>query len=306
MTSTIDADLGALLIGGLIAMAVWGVTCVQVYTYFNRSSSDRFLSKGTTAFLFFLNTLDSAFVNHFLYYYLVTQFGNPDEFLLSPWSGSAHNAVAVSTGLSLHLILSCTLLQPVFESIFRMVFAHRVYMLSNKNIILNAWIMVLSFVGFVVGVLTNINDLLPITSHASFPLRLEYAYILNYLDIVSVTLANFSITIALCYLLHRSRTGFRRTNSIIRVLIMYTVNTGGVMLFSSLLEAIDFAFVINSHTGNVVYGIAFIRNGMYLSSYLAGLNAREGLRDQFREPVSVRSQLGLPMAFAPGSNTSPP
>ncbi|TFK58429.1 hypothetical protein BDN72DRAFT_86437 [Pluteus cervinus] len=274
MPSKIDISLGALLIGGLIAMALLGVACVQGYTYFNQSSSDRLLLKGTIAFLLILTTFDSALVDHFLYFYLIKQFGNPLVLSTLVWSLTVHNAI-----------------RPVVGFIIRTMFAHRVYIFSNKSILLTSWITVFSFMGFAAAVLLEIPG-----NIASY--QEEFLY----LNLAAVTLANLSITISLCYLLYRSRTGFRRTHSVIRLLMMYTINTGGIVTLGSLSSLVNFS-IHPQGPSSILDSISRILNGMYLNSYLAGLNAREGIRDQFNEPVSVRSQLGLPMAFAPGSSS---
>ncbi|TFK59932.1 hypothetical protein BDN72DRAFT_567569 [Pluteus cervinus] len=287
MATYLNCTITSYLFDGLIGMMFWGVTCGQVYMYFDQSSSDRLLLKVTIAFLFVLNTLNSALVDHFVYFHLIMDFGNP----LTLWSTPVSK-------------LALAVIRPVFACTMQAVFAHRVHILSNKNIILTAWIVVLSFAGFAFSMWAAITD--------GMQLVPEYSYISNYLAIAFTILADFSITIALCYLLHKSRTGFRRTTSIIRVLMMYTVNTGAIMFLNSstllaVMDDMDVALVNNNLcVAEVFYGIRFIGNGMYLSSYLAGLNAREGLRDQFNEPVSVRSQLGLPMAFAPQSTSPQP
>ncbi|TFK72621.1 hypothetical protein BDN72DRAFT_894605 [Pluteus cervinus] len=82
--------------------------------------------------------------------------------------------------------------------------------------------------------------------------------------------------------------------------MMYTINTGGLVTVGSLLDLVDLV-VYPQGPGDIVDSLSYILNGMYLSSYLASLNAREDIRDRFNDPVSVRSQLGLPMAFAPVS-----
>ncbi|TFK72639.1 hypothetical protein BDN72DRAFT_303413 [Pluteus cervinus] len=275
----VDIGLGALLISGLIAMALWGVACVQVYTYFIGSSSDRLLLKAMIASLCVLTTFDSALVCHFLYYYLIMQFGNPLAMLSPFWSNAVHNAI-----------------RPVIGFILRTMFTHRVYILSDKSIRLTVWITVLSFTGFVAAVFVTITGFGPFTS---------YQQAVEYLDLAAVTLANLSITVSLCYLLHRSRTGFRRTNSVIRVLMMYTVNTGGIVTLGSSLSLVE---AVTNFRGpsDILGSFAIILNGMYLNSYLASLNAREGIRNQFQTsgPVSVQSQFLSPMNFAPNSEST--
>ncbi|TFK72633.1 hypothetical protein BDN72DRAFT_835932 [Pluteus cervinus] len=282
MPSELEIGLGVLLMGSLFAMALWGVTCVQVYTYFTRSSSDRLILKATITFLLVLITFDRALLNYILYFYLIKQFGNPLTLWVVNWSNFAHDTI-----------------RPVVGFIVRTMFIHRVYIFSNKSILLASWIMVFSFTGLVTGVLLQLSGFFGPDAIADG---------LIYSNLGAVTLANLSITTSLCYLLHRSKTGFRRTNSIVQVLIIYTVGTGGLVTLGSLLTVVGAVFASRAPDqaapvpAAIVDCITRILNGMYLSSYLAGLNAREAIRDQFNDPISVRSQLGLPMTFAPGTS----
>jgi len=48
-----DNTLGALLIGGLVATALWGVTCVQTFAFFMGETKDRAWHKALVAFLLY-------------------------------------------------------------------------------------------------------------------------------------------------------------------------------------------------------------------------------------------------------------
>ncbi|TFK72622.1 hypothetical protein BDN72DRAFT_957136 [Pluteus cervinus] len=297
-----DISLGAMLISGLIAMALWGIACVQVYTYFIGSSSDRLLLKATIAFLCVLTTFDSALVCHFSYFYLITRFGSPLGLsgklwcvvsLAHPTACAYVNLLPISTSHSQQTgaILLITqfgskdiIFSPANASACRM-FTHLV-LINTYVAQLKAFPVVIRhfrFFGSDASIWADVDDL----------------------NIATVALANLSITISLCYLLHRSRTGLRRTNSVIRVLMMYTINTGGIVTLDSSLSMVE-AVTKFRGPGDIPVSIAIILNGLYLNSYLAGLNAREGIRSQFQTNslVSIRSQL-FRMTFAPSSTSSP-
>ncbi|TFK66414.1 hypothetical protein BDN72DRAFT_148343 [Pluteus cervinus] len=74
---TLDNGLGALLIGGPVAMVLWGIACIQTYIYSTQKSSDGRAFKAMIAFLFVLDTFDSVLVCHILYYYIINKYANP-------------------------------------------------------------------------------------------------------------------------------------------------------------------------------------------------------------------------------------
>ncbi|KNZ78595.1 hypothetical protein J132_11165 [Termitomyces sp. J132] len=67
--------LGAILVGGLLSMALWGVTCSQTFTFFTRNPRDSSLFKALV--LVMLDTFDSVLNCHILYFYLVSNYLNP-------------------------------------------------------------------------------------------------------------------------------------------------------------------------------------------------------------------------------------
>ncbi|KAG6915311.1 hypothetical protein DXG01_012172 [Tephrocybe rancida] len=108
-------------------MGLWGVTCSQTFTFFTRNTRDGPLLKALIAFLWVLDTFDSALNCHILYFYLVTNYLNPLAIAKPIWSVIIHVAI---TSISNFLI--------------RSMFAQRFYRLSKGNIIITAWIMAVS------------------------------------------------------------------------------------------------------------------------------------------------------------------
>lgn len=257
-----DNTLGALLVAGLVASSLYGVTCVQMYNYFNKGAKDTVWLKWMIAFLWALDTFDAALNGHFLYFYMVTNYLKPTAMMTVVWSVIAHVA---ATSIS--------------NFIIRTMFAHRVWMLSEENIWLTGLIMGVSTTDLVVGLIITVKAF----QNTSF-MDLQALSSLFYVSFAAGTGADLLVALSLCFYLWRSRTGFQRTDSLIQSLMTYTINTG-------LLVAIDaaagmIAYAVMPH--NFIFlGFYLLLSKLYLNSYLATLNAREGLRKNMDEPVSI-------------------
>ncbi|THU79309.1 hypothetical protein K435DRAFT_785899, partial [Dendrothele bispora CBS 962.96] len=257
-----DNTLGAVLLGGLLAMALWGVVCIQTYNFFMGKSRDKPAFKLLIAFLWTLDTFDSALNCHILYYYLVSNYLNPLAVLFPVWSVIIHVAI---TSLS--------------NFIIRSMFARRIYRLSGNQVLITSYIVAVSLTDLVCGIVITVKAF-GITSY----LELDKLSNLMYLNFASGTTSDLSVALVLCYFLRRSRTGFSKTDSLISLLVLYTVNTGLLVAVDAFLGLIT--YIIMPH--NFIFlGFYLLLSKLYLNSYLAALNAREGLRERVNEPRSI-------------------
>ncbi|TFK72649.1 hypothetical protein BDN72DRAFT_304172 [Pluteus cervinus] len=264
----LDTTFGALLIGGLVSTALWGVTCVQTYTYFTQSSRDRPAYKAIILFLFAMDTFDSVLTGHFLYDYMVTHSADPLPSLFLTWSFNVRATVSFGSDFTI-----------------RMMFAMRVYKFSNKNLVPTTWIVTFSLIALGSGLFSIVKGF---QVHSLARLH----ELLNAISVIfaATVAADLGITISLCYLLHKSRTGFRRTDSLIRVLMMYTINTGAI----SVLDGSIIMGIAITMPQNFLYDIPYLPLGkLHLNSYLACLNAREAIRERFQmqDPIFMESQI---------------
>ncbi|KAL0949179.1 hypothetical protein HGRIS_009257 [Hohenbuehelia grisea] len=101
---------------------------------------------------------------------------------------------------------------------------------------------------------------------------------------------------SLVYLLQRSRTGFRKSDTMISKLTMFTVNTG---LLTSICATASLISILL--WGNTFIYIAFYFNlgRLYSNSLLATLNAREGIRNMGDEDFD-----SLSLSFRTGSGVT--
>ncbi|KAL9709578.1 hypothetical protein Ac2012v2_007317 [Leucoagaricus gongylophorus] len=198
-----DNTFGALLVGGLCATGLYGVTCLQMYNYLIQEYKDPAYLKWTIAFLWVLDTFDAILNGHFLYFYLVTNHSNPTVMLKVVWS------------VIIHVVATC-----FSNFIIRGLYARRVFALSDGNWRIIILIMAMSSldlaVGFVITVKAfTIQDFLKLQSLSN----------LFYLSFASGTGSDVLLALSLCFYLWKCRTGFERTNNLIQALMAYTINT---------------------------------------------------------------------------------
>ncbi|KAK7052511.1 hypothetical protein R3P38DRAFT_2860734 [Favolaschia claudopus] len=278
-----DNTLGALLIGGLVATALYGITVLQTFAFFMNGTTDRTAHKALVAFLFVLDTFDTFLNGHILYFYLVSNYLAPQALAVPLWSVILHVA---ATSLS--------------NFIVRSAFTRRIYQLSHGNIPGTLWIAALSVLDLGCGILITakafkLKSFLDITNG----MILSFMY----LDFAAGTSADLSVALALCYLLARSRTGFQRTDSLIRVLMMYTVNTGMLVALDATAGLVTFILMKKNFIFLAFY---LLLSKLYLNSYLAILNARQGLREKLDEPKSIHlSRLPSMMQWRSGASYDP-
>ncbi|KAI0706323.1 hypothetical protein C8Q76DRAFT_749192 [Earliella scabrosa] len=102
--------------------------------------------------------------------------------------------------------------------------------------------------------------------------------------------ADILLTIVLIHVLRQNRTGVKRTDSMLDVMIMYSMNTGlltGVFNLLSLL----FAFI---RPADLIYiGIGIPGTKMYANTLLAALNSRHSLKAKCTGPLLETSPFGF-------------
>ncbi|KAF8811121.1 hypothetical protein BYT27DRAFT_6455435 [Phlegmacium glaucopus] len=261
-TPKVDNTLGALLLGGLFAMALWGVTCSQTYSYFMYPFRDPRHMKLMVVLLWLLDTLDSALNAHILYCYMVRNFWNQFAMYKPTWSVNIHVAMTTITNF-----------------IIRTMFMEKVYFLSDRNICLTAGLMAISITDLVVGLVVTVKAF-GITSFLDIDDLSNLFYLMFALGIAG----DLSLAVTLCLLFRRNRTGFQGTDSMISSLVLYAVNTGVIVVINASLGMIMYILMPN----NLIF-LAFylLQSKLYLNAYLATLNGRVKLRSGKGGRVSI-------------------
>ncbi|RPD54867.1 hypothetical protein L226DRAFT_261810 [Lentinus tigrinus ALCF2SS1-7] len=262
---SLDNTFGAVLIGTILGAILYGLTSHQTYRYYRLYPTDPLILKLMVAVIWFLDTLHTALSMHVCYYYLVTHYFQPERLLSGVWS---MRLTIITTGLVI--------------AITHVFFARRIFLIGNRNIYLMIvmGLLLITETGFCLT--ATIETFIAVTFAAYterftwlIPCSLGTAVIID-----SVT------TSTLTYYLHKCRTGFRKTDSLIGTLIVYTINTG---LLNGLLNLAAMLAAALSPKTLIYYGIDIASSKMYANSLLAVLNARRSLLDRGLEGFETGS-----------------
>ncbi|KAK0429636.1 hypothetical protein EV421DRAFT_2042639 [Armillaria borealis] len=287
--ASLNGSFGSFLIGVIVSSCLFGVTCTQTWYYYSRYS-DGIVLKALVGTIWYssppikyltltglrriLEVLHVAFGSHAIYYYVILHSGDPAALAIGTWTVSLNIGITGLIALLVYLF-----------------YARRIYYLSNHNIPLVAAVVIPS----ICRLGTSMCPCLCLT--VAFSMHLKYFVLFESSRMANLIRASLSlyvvtdvlVAVLLCYFLHSSRTGIKRTDTMINRLIVYTIHNG-------LITAVADVFVI-------VFNIAYPENLVYLSVYqivanlysntfLATLNSRRPVKpvnDDFSTDVNTSS-----------------
>ncbi|KAG2140179.1 hypothetical protein DEU56DRAFT_297048 [Suillus clintonianus] len=242
---------GALFIGATVAAFLWGISNIQTFLYFQtHRGTGTTLFKLVVSLFWIFDALHLASIIHCIYYYLIS---NP--MLMGPltkviWSFKLQIAMNALIANSVHVL-----------------YVHRVWIVSKGRS--RAFpIMVGIIVALGVGVDIALISVL-YRCHVFLDLiKSEWAI---YTALSTITAVDITIASSLWYLLATSRTGFASTDSTVKKLIAYTINTGCITSIGSLATMITCATMPNNF---IFLAVEFLVAKLYVNSFLTLLNAR--------------------------------
>jgi len=261
---------GALLIGALVTMAVYGITTLQAYYYYISFPNDGILTRALVLLLWVLDTIHVLFMCHSVHSYTIVEYGNPTAVQDGNWS-----------------LIASVLMNLLMIIIVQSFFTYRIFKLCRPS---RRWwiggciaILVLCHAGWGLGtcVLFFIQR-----NFESFQKLRQAVVPFAVFDVVS----DLSISTSLCLLLWGHRTGFEDTNLIINRLIVFLINRCILTCAVAIIESI--IFVVFPHT-LYVFAIDFVLGKLYVNSLLAVLNSRAILRPKTGEhgPVEMSTRI---------------
>ncbi|KAJ3977101.1 hypothetical protein EV361DRAFT_944662 [Lentinula raphanica] len=107
------------------------------------------------------------------------------------------------------------------------------------------------------------------------------------IQLPSAIACDLVITLAMVYNLYKSRTGLKKTDHVLNMLIIFTVNTGLITVVLSTASLI--CFLVLPQSILVYVALETILPKCYLNSFLATLNSREFLREQMSTEITDRT-----------------
>ncbi|KAF8729145.1 hypothetical protein AX14_006327 [Amanita brunnescens Koide BX004] len=244
--------LGAAFIGVVVASALLGVSGIQTWYYFTHHN-DAWPIRALVSAVMVFDTLHQILITHSVYTYVIIYFGDYAQLNSLVWSLIIEVLFNGLVGLLVQSFLTM-----------------RLWRLSNRNIWLTLIVASLVAAEFVC-----------IVVYTSMAISLKTFTQLAGLKRLSITInalaaaSDVMIAAILCTLLHKSRTGFQRSDTMINKLILFAVNTG---LLTSLCAIASLISIVVSGETFIYIAFFFCMGRLYSNSLLATLNARRMIR----------------------------
>ncbi|TFK27563.1 hypothetical protein FA15DRAFT_701772 [Coprinopsis marcescibilis] len=266
---TYHSTLGAASVGFSISCAVFGMLTTQVIIYYQRYFEDTNGYKILVGLLWSLELMDQIFIGYAVYYYSITHYGDPSVLLNEDivWP-----------------LLAQVIVGNVVGGIVKCCFALRVWRFSHRNYLIAVPIFFLILAQSGLAVVYCVRG---------FQLnKLIYANQLRVIASVSLAagmVTDVAIAVALCVLLRKLRTGFKKSDTLITTLTVYAINTGALTGAVALVTLIMYNISPNAFYFMSTY---FTLGKLYAISLLCTLNTRRSIRgkgtDQ-QDPPSVNT-----------------
>ncbi|KAH8977308.1 hypothetical protein EDB86DRAFT_1233076 [Lactarius hatsudake] len=272
----VDNTLGALFIGTVLSSIVYGVTWLQGYSYCSsHCSQDRWPLKSFSlqvAFLMLVDTVNLVFCICTTYQFCVTNFGDYRSIASHPWSLFATAFPSLVLAVSVQHF-----------------YAYRIYCLGGSSPYLPAAISITSLTEFGLGILFSATAL----KHIHDPDQGNFEG-LFFAGLSCKVLCDALITTGMVYYLLSNRTQVRRTNNVLNLLAIYSINCGILHLVFSIVALTSFA----KYRDTLIYvPPLFIVFRLNSCGFMSILNSRRYLRETLDGPegvVGTFTQLRVP------------
>ncbi|KAI0039476.1 hypothetical protein FA95DRAFT_1550637 [Auriscalpium vulgare] len=278
---SLDSTMGGLYISIVVSGSLWGVTALQTWHYYLNYPQDPWHLKAIVAVVFSLDTLHQILIAHTGYWYLVTHYFEPQFLGHIVWSIAAEVVVAAIVALTVQCF-----------------FIMRIWQLSKKSLIIVGLVSALVLSQFLVTIVylarVFTRDL---WTYAKLATIKGLSMSIN----AATVAADVSIALVLCYFLGSSRTGFRRSDTVINKLILFAVNTGLITSIDAVCSLVTIAALPNTF---IYISFFFAQSRLYSNSLMATLNARKYLRNKIDSDgaISLTAIAGRSAATAPSFN----
>ncbi|KAH9923190.1 uncharacterized protein BXZ73DRAFT_103982 [Epithele typhae] len=253
-TIALDNTLGAWLVGVVFSLLLNGMLISQTFQYYRAFPKDQKLLKIWVAVVVFLETFTSALICHTSYFYLVTKYWDSTYFFVSPpvWS--------------LDLL-------PVPGSVAALLsqsfFARRVWLIAPKfrPVVAVAIILIIGNVGCFSALAVKMFRAPNITESLGF----------SWLATVGSSIqmgGDLMITSTLIYVLHTSRAGMNKTNTMLDTLITYAISSG---MTTCVVHILNVSFSIKYPDNFIYAALSCVLTKLYANTFLVALNTRKSL-----------------------------
>ncbi|EKM53098.1 uncharacterized protein PHACADRAFT_210814 [Phanerochaete carnosa HHB-10118-sp] len=254
---SLDGTLGGIVIAEILVAVLYGIASIQVYVYFHYNLNDSPLVKRTIFSLWILSSLYLVLASHAVYYYVVTNSMNPSVVTKYPWS-----------------LVADLFVGDLIEVTVSLIFTYKIYRL-NRCIWSVIFIVLPQVISFIGAIANGILDEKFPGGISAQGLKLDWLWCAMF-GLQAVT--DCAIAATLCTILVKRRTGFKRTNSLIRVLLLYSIGTFALTSSISIASVVTYITIPHNYT---YIALAMVLPKLMYNSLLALLNSRDTLRNMY-------------------------
>ncbi|KAJ7726374.1 hypothetical protein B0H16DRAFT_1735689 [Mycena metata] len=238
----IRTTFGALLLGALFASILSGISNLQTVNYYRSYKRDPSYIKALVFGVWLLDNVHTVFLWSGVWYYFVDSYGNPDKIDHIPWC--------------IALIVILTALITVFVHCF---LAHRIFLLSKKNLFMTIPVLVLTVFRLACASVTT-SKMLNYQSFELLKLRARWIFTLGLAvsSAVDVLIAGL-----LVYLFRSNRTEIGRFNDILDKLLLYGLESGSLTCIGTVISLLCWVIIPQ----NLIFlGLYFVIGKLYANS----------------------------------------
>ncbi|KAJ7053604.1 hypothetical protein C8F01DRAFT_551495 [Mycena amicta] len=254
----VGTTLGALLVGGSVALMLSGILTVQCIVFYKLYPHDIWRCKATVLLVWFLDLLHSAFIVASLFNYFIDHFGDKSRIDHIPWSVALTVVVTAIQTLIVHWY-----------------YAHKIWTSSGKNWWITAPIGLLAFARLLAASVSTSEMII----HPHYSIFIQHFP--GWVFTTGLTLSasvDVLITGWLCYYLQSMR---RRTSStliarLVHTMTLYTLENGLVTCVATTASLISW---LTMPKNLIFLGLHFVIGKLYANSLLISLNTRKELRE---------------------------
>ncbi|KAH9004834.1 hypothetical protein EDB83DRAFT_2558479 [Lactarius deliciosus] len=296
----VDNTLGALFIGTVLSSIIYGVTWLQVYSYYNSHClRDRWPLKFFVAFLMLVDSANLFFVVYTTYHVGITNFGDylSDAFKPLVWGQTAASLSAIVLDVSVQHFYAYRIYRREFTSVFHLCEIHFLPVGRGSPYLPAAIVRIrnlfrasahsheqstTSLMEFGIGILYSVK----ILKHVhQLGIRFQG---LSIATLSCKVLCDVLITFGMVYYFLSNRTQVRRTNNVLNLLAIYAINCGTLHL----VFAVSSVTLLAKYRDTLVSTPSlFIMFRLYLCAFMAILNSRDNLRETLDGPGGVVTTL---------------
>ncbi|KAF9468722.1 hypothetical protein BDZ94DRAFT_1246111 [Collybia nuda] len=252
---TLDGTLGALLVCVLIAVALFGVICLQTYQYFSYYVKDKLYIKILVGTIWCLEFTHTVVIVQALYNVVVTNFGTPSFITNQPIT------------LNISVIFS-----GLINTGVQGFFAYRIKLISKR------WLVpIICWSLLAVRLTCAIASSAVVIRVQIVGVTTNYKWLLTLL-LVATAVGDLVVAVALAYFLSKGRRGFLQTTRVINYLILFSIETG---VITSLIAIAVLIIFLTKPSSYAWIGMLLFLAKVYTNSLLLSLNNRKNLRSDF-------------------------